>query len=51
MPDVFVSYSRSDAEFVHGLVSELEARGKSVWLDTEGIGDGEVFPDAIRLAI
>jgi WD40 repeat protein len=51
MPDVFVSYSRRDGEFVHGLVSDLEARGKSVWLDTDGIEDAEVFPQAIRTAI
>ena len=29
----------------------LQARGKEVWLDTEGIRDGEVFPDAIRSAV
>ncbi len=51
MPDVFVSYSRRDGEFVHTLAAELESRGKSVWIDTQGIGDGEVFPDAIRHAI
>jgi hypothetical protein len=49
--DVFVSYSRRDGEFVSTLVAELESRGKSVWLDTEGIEDGAVFPDAIRTAI
>ena len=51
MPDVFVSYSRRDGEFVARLAADLEARGKSVWVDTQGIGDGEVFPDAIRRAI
>ncbi len=51
MPDVFLSYSRRDGEFVQGLVSDLEARGKTVWVDTEGIEDAEVFPDAIRSAI
>lgn len=51
MADVFLSYSRRDSEFVRGLVAELEGRGKSVWVDTEGISDGEVFPDAIRAAI
>ncbi len=51
MPDVFVSYSRHDGEFVHALAADLETRGKSVWIDTQGIGDGEVFPDAIRHAI
>ena len=49
--DVFVSYSRRDGEFVHSLAADLERRGKSVWIDTEGIGDGEVFPDVIRHAI
>jgi WD40 repeat protein len=51
MADVFLSYSRRDTDFVRGLVADLEARGKSVWVDTEGISDGEVFPDAIRSAI
>jgi WD40 repeat protein len=51
MPDVFVSYSRRDKEFVHALVKGLERQGKSVWIDTEEIGDGEVFPAAIRSAI
>ena len=51
MPDVFVSYSRRDTEFVRRLVEGLQARGKEVWLDTEGIRDGEVFPDAIRSAV
>ena len=49
--DVFVSYSRRDAAFVQEFVSQLEARGKSVWIDTDGIEDGEVFPEAIREAI
>src|SRR4051812_20367156 len=37
-PDVFVSYSRSDAEFVRTrLASVLAARGKDVWVDFEDI--------------
>jgi WD40 repeat protein len=51
MADVFISYSRRDGEFVRRLAADLEASGKSVWIDTQGIGDGEVFPDAIRRAI
>jgi WD40 repeat protein len=51
VPDVFISYSRRDGGFVHGLVDDLEARGKSVWIDIEGIAGGEVFPEAIRSAI
>ena len=51
MADVFVSYSRHDAAFVRRLVASIEDRGKQVWLDTEGIADGEVFPAAIKRAI
>src|ERR1700736_541348 len=51
MADVFVSYSRRDGEFVRRLAGSIEDRGKQVWLDTEGIADGEVFPQAIRTAI
>jgi WD40 repeat protein len=51
MPDVFVSYSRRDSEFVRRLTASVEARGKSLWLDTEGIADGQVFPEALRQAI
>jgi WD40 repeat protein len=52
MADVFVSYSRRDAEFVHRLSDALSERGgRDVWLDTDGIQDGEVFPEAIKRAI
>ena len=52
MADVFVSYSRRDAEFVHRLTDAISKRGRrEVWLDTGGIQDGEVFPEAIKRAI
>ena len=51
MADVFLSYSRLDGQFVGRLASALEARGKGVWVDVEGIRDGEVFPEALRRAI
>ena len=51
MPDVFVSYSRRDSEFVRRLADSVSERGKEVWLDTEGIADAEVFPEAIKRAI
>ena len=51
MADVFVSYSRRDSEFVGRMVESIERSGKEVWLDTEGLVDGEVFPHAIRTAI
>jgi WD40 repeat protein len=51
LADVFVSYSRRDAEFVRRLVETLESRGKDVWVDIEGIRDAEVFPAALRNAV
>src|SRR5438128_1609582 len=51
MPDVFISYSRKDTQFVSTLTEGLRARGKDVWVDIEGIRDAEVFPDALRNAI
>jgi WD40 repeat protein len=51
MADVFVSYSRRDSEFVRRVTDSISERGKEVWLDTEGIADGEVFPEAIKRAI
>jgi WD40 repeat protein len=51
MSDVFVSYSRRDAEFVTRLTDDLAGRGKEVWVDVGGIRDAEVFPVALRRAI
>ena len=36
-PDVFISYSRAEEEFVRRLAAALEARGKDVWVDWEDI--------------
>ena len=33
MPDVFISYSRQNLEFVHQLVDALKERGKDPWFD------------------
>jgi hypothetical protein len=49
VPDVFVSYSRRDGEFVRRLSDSIAQRGKDVWLDTEGIEDTELFPAAIKV--
>jgi WD40 repeat protein len=51
MADVFVSYSRRDGEFVRRLADSIADQGKEVWLDTQGIADAEVFPEAIKRAI
>ena len=49
--DVFISYSRTDIEFVQRFASSLNEFGKSPWIDTDAIADAEVFPQAIRTAI
>jgi hypothetical protein len=51
MADVFVSYSRVDAEFVSRLAEDLKDRGKDVWVDVDGVRDAEQFPEALRRAI
>ena len=51
MADVFISYSRADAEYVRRLQRQLQSRGKDVWVDAEGIRDAELFPAALRRAI
>jgi len=51
MPDVFLSYSRRDTDFVKRLADALKERGKDVWVDVNGIRDAEVFPVALRRAI
>jgi WD40 repeat protein len=51
MADVFVSYSRRDADFVRRLAAALTERGKDAWVDVDGIRDAEVFPAALRAAI
>jgi WD40 repeat protein len=51
MADLFFSYSRADSEYVVRLADDLRERGKEVWIDTEGLTDAEVFPQALRSAI
>ena len=51
MTDVFISYSRRDSVYVARLAGALRERGKEAWVDTEGLADGEVFPQALRSAI
>jgi hypothetical protein len=49
--DVFLSYSRRDAEVAQRLVSDLEARGFDVWRDTDDIRGGEVWRASIADAL
>lgn len=50
-PDVFISYSRKDRDFVRRLSETLQARGREAWVDWEGIRPAEEFMQAIFPAI
>ena len=50
--DAFISYSRSDKEFVEKqLVAELEARGKNVWFDLDDIEGGADWRERLSTGI
>jgi hypothetical protein len=50
--DVFVSYRRTDVEFVMRLVDSLHKEGKEVWVDWEDIPPGvQGFADEIKRGI
>jgi len=44
---LFVSYSRTDAQFVDRLTAALEADGHDVWVDTEDIVGSEQWRASI----
>jgi formylglycine-generating enzyme required for sulfatase activity len=48
---IFISYSRKDAEKVDDLITRLEADGYSVWVDREGIRGGDQWRQKIVKAI
>lgn len=49
--DIFISYSRKDSEKVNAVVSYLENKGFSIWIDRKGIESGDLFTDSIVSAI
>ena len=51
MPDLFISYSRKDKDFVHRLDEALKRRGREAWVDLEDIRPTEEFMQAIYGAI
>jgi phage baseplate assembly protein W len=51
LADVFVSYSRRDADFVAKVVGQLNTAGISVWIDTDDIDAGDQWKTAITQAI
>jgi WD40 repeat protein len=51
MPDLFISYSRKDKDFVRRLDESLKNRGREAWVDWEDIRPTEDFMQAIYGAI
>lgn len=49
--EVFISYSRNDADFARKLNSELQLYGKTTWFDQESIVEGVDFGEEIRKGI
>jgi hypothetical protein len=50
-PEVFLSYSRADAEFAQRVAHDLEAHGIDVWWDRWDIDAGDSLPRVIEEAI
>lgn len=51
MPQVFISYSRKDLEFIERLVADLQAAGLTVWYDLSGLEAGKRWGSEIQIAI
>lgn len=51
MTEIFISYSRQDSDFVDQLITALEKRNLSVWVDREDIRGGTAWRAAISKAI
>jgi predicted nucleotide-binding protein len=51
MSSVFISYARDDFEPVRRIVEELNALGVDTWMDVENLSPGELWLNAIHLAI
>ena len=49
--DVFISYSRADADLARRLNDELQIRGKTTWFDQESIASGSDFQQEIDRGI
>lgn len=49
--DVFISYAHADAEAVYPIVALVEATGRSVWIDKEGMKAGQGWAGTIVRAI
>lgn len=49
--EVFISYSRHDADVVNKFVDRLEQEGIAVWIDRKGVECGDEFKEVITQAI
>jgi hypothetical protein len=50
-PDLFISYSRRDQDFVRRLYEALAANGRQSWVDWEGIPPTAKWMDEVRSAV
>jgi len=50
-PQVFISYSRGDAEWARSFAEALKQRGLRVWLDQFQIAAGESFREALEAGL
>jgi hypothetical protein len=48
---IYISYSRKNAEFAQRLVSDLETRGYTTWVDTDDLQAGDQWANQIEAAI
>ena len=51
MPDLFISYSRRDGDFVRRLHGVLAERGRDVWVDWEDIPAAEPWRDELHAGL
>ena len=49
--DVFISYSRKDTDTANRICAALERQGISYFIDRQGIGGGQEFPEVLADAI
>ena len=50
-PQVFISYSRDDADWVRRFAEALRQQNVTVWWDEEQVSPGESLPDAIEAGL
>jgi TIR domain len=51
MPRFFISYSRTDREFVTKLTNDLHEMGAEIWIDEKGVNPGDDFMERVVTAM